>query len=243
MLKQVYEIARVVVVSSLRKNIITASLLIMLPLLLAAWLFEVSNPGFQSGFVLDIGSGLMAFLAVIVIGTLSFEHLFWPSEQTTPWFYFSRKNSKIFFTLGKFCGISFVLAIVLATFSLLLSLLIYFTSGSFLLASFKAAFSIWLQYSVFFSVFVFFSTFLSRLMSVGMMLPFFFMAHSLSYLKTNLNYWAAEALSVFFPDAELFDILIEQGNLYVFLMMLVYSLFVSLFYITLASLVLRQKDL
>lgn len=243
MLKQVFEIAKVVVVSSLRKNIVTASLLIMLPLLLAAWLFEVSNPGFQSGFVLDVGSGLMGFLAVVIIGTLSFEHLFWPSEQTTPWFYFSRQNSRILFPLGKFCGVCFVLVFVLAVFSLLLSLLIYFTSGSFIYSSFKAAFAIWLEYSVFFSVFVFFSTFLSRLMSVGMMLPFFFMAHSLSYLKASLNYWAAEAISVFFPDAELFNILIEQGDLYSFLMILVYSLFISLFYITLAGLVLRHKDL
>ena len=243
MFKQVYEIAKVVVVSSLRKNIVTASLLIMLPLFLAAWLFEVSNPGFQSGFVLDVGSGLMAFLAVVIFGTLSFEHLFWPSEQTTPWFYFSRQNSRILFPLGKFCGVSFVLVLVLAVFSLLLSLLVYLTSGSFIFSPFKAAFAIWLEYSVFFSVFVFFSTFLSRLMSVGMMLPFFFMAHSLSYIKTSFNYWAAEIFSAFLPDAELFDILIEQGNLYSFLMISVYSLFISMFYITLAGLVLRQKDL
>ena len=243
MLKQVYEIAIVVVVSSLRKNIITASLLIMLPLLLAAWLFEVSNPGFQSGFILDAGGGLMAFLAVAIIGTLGFEHLFWPSEQPTPWFYFSRQNSRILFPLGKFCGVSFVLAVVLAVFSLLLSLLIYFTSGSFLFSSFKAAFSVWLEYSVFFSVFVFFSTFLSRLMSVGMMLPFFFMAHSCSYLKTFLNYWVAEVVLIFFPDAELFETLIESGDIYSWSLIFVYSLFLSLFYITSAGLVLRQKDL
>ena len=243
MFKQVYEIARVVVVSSLRKNVITASLLIMLPLLLAAWLFEASNPGFQSGFVLDAGGGLMAFLAVVIIVVLSFEHLFWPSEQTTPWFYFSRQNSRILFPLGKFCGVSFVLIFVLGVFSLLLSLLIYFTSGSFLLSSFKAAFLVWLEYSVFFSVFVFFSTFLSRLMSVGMMLPFFFMSHSLSYIKTILNYWVAEILLIFFPDAEMFDVLLESGDAYAFLLLLAYSAFISLFYITLASLILRKKDL
>jgi hypothetical protein len=112
-----------------------------------------------------------------------------------------------------------------------------------LLSSFKAAFSVWLEYSVFFSVFVFFSTFLSRLMSVGMMLPFFFMAHSLSYIKTLLNYWAAEILLIFFPDAELFDVLIESGDVYSFLLLSAYSVFICLFYITLAGLVLRQKDL
>lgn len=217
--------------------------MIMFPLLLAAWLFEVSNPGFQSGFVLDAGSGLMAFLAVVIIGVLSFEHLFWPSEQATPWFYFSRQNSRLLFPLGKFCGVCFVLILVLTTFALLLSLLIYFTSGSFLLSSFKVAFSVWLEYSVFFSVFVFFSTFLSRLMSVGMMLPFFFMAHSLSYIRTILNYWVAEILLIFFPDAELFDTLIECGDAYSCLLLLAYSVFISLFYITLAGLVLRQKDL
>mgnify|MGYP006916091196 CR=1 FL=1 len=243
MFKQAYEIARVVVVSSLRKNLIIASLLIILPLLLAAWLFEVSNPGFQSGFVLDIGGGIMTFLSVVIIGILGFEHLFWPVEQPTPWFYFCRRDSRILFPLGKFCGVSFVLAVILIVFSLLLSLLIYFTSGSFLLSSFKVAFAIWLEYSVYFSVFVFFSTFLSRLMSVGMMLPFFFVAHSLTFLKKNLNYWVAEVVFASFPDAELFDTLIESRDAYGFMLILIYSLFVSLFYITLSGMVLRHKDL
>ena len=243
MLKQIYETARIVVVSSLRKNIATASLLIMLPLLLAAWLFEKSNPGFQSGFVLDAGSGLMAFLAIIVIAALSFEHLFWPSDQSTPWFYFSRNNSRLVFPLGKFCGVCFVLAAVLLVFALLLSLLVYFTSGTWLLSSFKTAFMVWTEYSLFFAVFVFFSTFLSRLMSVGMMLPFFFAAHSVAFIKSAFNYWAVELLLIVLPDAEIFNAVIENGDLWSVLLAFVYSLFMSLFYITLAGYALRQKDL
>ena len=243
MFKQIYETARIVVVSSLRKNISTASLLIMFPLLLATWLFETSNPGFQSGFVLDAGSGLMAFLAIIVIAALSFEHLFWPSEQSTPWFYFSRNNSRIVFPLGKFCGVCFVLAAVLLVFALLLSLLIYFTSGIWLLSSFKTAFMVWTEYSLFFAVFVFFSTFLSRLMSVGMMLPFFFAAHSITFIKSLFNYWVVELLLIVLPDAEIFNEVIENGDICSVLLAFVYSLFMSLFYITLAGFILRQKDL
>ena len=67
MLKQTIEVAKIVITSSLRKKIVTASLLIMIPLLLAAWLFEASNPGFQTGFILDAGGGLMSLLAIIII--------------------------------------------------------------------------------------------------------------------------------------------------------------------------------
>ena len=243
MLKQIFEIAKVVVVSSLRKSIITASLLIMFPLLLAAWLFESSNPGFQSGFILDAGGGLMVFLAVIILGVLSFEHLFWPSEQKTPWFYFCRKDSRILFPLGKFFGIGFVLAVILFVFALLLTLLVYFTSGSLIFASFKVAFAVWAEYCLFLSVFVFFSTFLSRLMSVGMLLPFFFIAHSLTYLKSLLNFWVGEVLFIAFPDAAIFNAVVEEGSAGSILGIFIYSILMSLFYIILASLVLRQKDL
>ena len=105
MLNQIYEIAKIVYTDSLRKNLIIASILIMLPLLIAAWLFETSNTGFQTGFILDAGSGLMSFLSIIVIAVLSFEQLFWAKEQQTPWFYFSRLKSRILFPIGKYLEI------------------------------------------------------------------------------------------------------------------------------------------
>ena len=117
MLNQIYEIAKIVFTASLRKNLILASILIMLPLLLAFWIFESSNPGFQTGFVLDAGSGLMSFLSIIIISVLAFEQLFWASEQQTPWFYFCRLKSRILFPIGKFLGISSVLGIILLVFA------------------------------------------------------------------------------------------------------------------------------
>jgi hypothetical protein len=243
MFKQTYELARLVIISSLRRNIILASFLIMLPLILAAWLFEISNTGFQSGFILDAGSGLMTLFAVLLLGVLGFEHLFWVNEQPTPWFLFSRIRSRIIFPLGKFCGISLVLISVLIVFALLLSLLIYLTSGSFILSPFRVAFIVWAEYSVFLSVFIFFSTFLSRLMTVGMIIPFVFIANSASFLKTFFPNWLGELLLIVIPDAGIFEAVIETEEIFSLFLVLAYSIFISLFYITLAGFVLRKKDL
>lgn len=243
MLNQIFETAKVVFTASLRKNLIIASLLIMAPLLFSAWLFETSNPGFQTGFILDAGSGLMSLLAIIVIAILGFDQLFWVCEQPTPWFYFSRLKSRILFPIGKFLGISFVLGIILLAFSFLLSLLIYFTSGSLILLPFKIAFIVWSEYSLLLSVLILFSTFLSKLMAVGMMITVYFIAQSSAFLLNSLPKWFAEILLTVLPSANLFEAAIESDQLTVLLFVFLYALFMSAFYITLAGWVLKRKDL
>lgn len=243
MLNQIKEVAKTVITSSLRKNIVLASLLIMLPLLLAAWLFEISNPGFQTGFILDAGGGLMSFLSIIIILVLSFEHLFWSKEQKTPWFYFSRLKSRIIFPLGKFLGISIVCGIILAIFATLLSLLIYITSGVFTFASLKVAIMVWAEYNVFLSIFVLLAILFSKLMSVGMMLPIIFVANSIDYLKSLTDNLLIKILIMLLPNVRIFYEATESGDVTKTILALTYSIFISAFYITIASLILKRNDL
>ena len=243
MLNQIFEISKIVFTTSYRKNLILASLLIIFPLLLAAWFFELENPGFQSGFVLDAGGGIMALLSIIVMSVLSLEHLFWPKEQSTPWFYFSRLNSRIAFLIGKFLGICFVTGIILAVFSLLLSLLVYFTSGSFIFLSFKIAFMVWAEYSLLLSVFVLLSTFCSKLMSVGMMIPLIFISHSTNYLQALMPTWLSEIILAFFPNSEIFSQALNTNEAISLLIAFLYSIFMCAFYLTIAGIVLKRKDL
>ena len=243
MLRQLWEVAKTVIIASFRKNIIFASWLIMLPLLLAAWLFEKSNPGFQSGFILDSGSGLMAVISMILLGVLGFEHLFWPGEQSTPWFYFSRLKSRIIFLAGKFVGISIVLLSILIDFAIMMFLLVGLTSGIWMILPFKIAIMVWAEYSLLFSVFAFLTTFLSRLMSVGMMIPVFFIAYSTSYLKIILPNAVAEVVLAFIPNAGIFDAVIESADCFAFFAAILYSIIMSGFYIILAGYRLRSIDL
>ena len=243
MLNQTYEIAKIVYVASYRKKLILASLLIMLPLLFAAWIFENSNTGFQTGFILDAGSGLMALLSIIVIAVLSFEQLFWAVEQQTPWFYFSRLKSRIIFPIGKFLGICSVLGTILFVFAFLLSLLVFFTSGTFLLLPFKLAFMIWTEYSLFLSILVLFSTFLSKLMSVGMMMTVFFISQSSFYLKSSLPKWLFELFLLFFPNVGVFEVALETNETMPIFLAFLYAVFMVSFYITLAGFFLKRKDL
>ena len=243
MLNQIYEIAKILFTASLRKKLILASILIILPLLFAFWIFETSNPGFQSGFVLDAGSGIMSFLSIIIISVLAFEQLFWVSEQQTPWFYFCRLKSRILFPIGKFLGISSVLGIILLVFATLLFLLIGFTSDSFISLPFKIAFMVWAEYSLFLSIIVLFSTFLTKLMSVGMIITVFFISQSASYLRNMFPGWLSEILLLFFPDAGIFETAIESNDIAAIFLAFIYSVFMSSFYITLAGWVLNRKDL
>lgn len=243
MLRQIFEIAKTVVIASFRKNLLIASWLIMLPLLLAAWLFETSNPGFQSGFILDAGGGLMAILSVVLLAVLAFEHLFWPVEQPAPWFFFSRLKSRAIYLAGKFIGISFILFSSLLDFSLLLFLIIGITSGTWLVLPFKIALMVWAEYSLLLAVFVLLSTFLSRLMSVGMMIPVFFVAHSINYLKTGFANPLTDILLSILPNAGLFQNVIENGDWLNLLTATGYSILLSAFYIALSGIVLNRRDL
>jgi hypothetical protein len=242
-LNQIYEIAKIVYTDSLRKNLIIASILIMLPLLIAAWLFEASNPGFQTGFILDAGSGLMSFLSIIVVAVLSFEQLFWAKEQQTPWFYFSRLKSRILFPIGKYLGICSVLGTILLVFSILLSLIIFFTSGSYLFAPIKIAFILWAEYSLLLSVLILFSTFLSKLMSVGMMITVFFIAQSTQFFRGTLPNWLSEILLTLLPNTIIFEAAIDSNDITPIFLTFLYALFMSAFYITLSGWVLKRKDL
>ena len=245
--KQIFHIAFTVLLSSVRKNLLLASLLIMLPLLLAAWLFEASNPGFQTGFIYDAGGAMMAILAVIFGTVMSFEHLFWPVEQPTPWFYFSRLKSRIAFPAGKFIGISTVMASVLFDFSLLLIVFIRLTTGDWLFEPLRIAILTWAEYSVFLAVFIFLSTFLSRLMSVGLMLPIYFVAQSSLYLKETLSQPGinviAEIILAIFPDTGIFESVLQAGEWHHILFAILYSLAMSAFYIILAGISLKRRDL
>ena len=215
----------------------------MFPLLLGAWLFEASNTGFQTGFLIDAGTGLMSLLSIITLCVLSFEHLFWKVDQQTPWFYFSRLKSRTSFLIGKYLGINFVLCLELIVFALLLSLIIFVTTRSMVLLPFKIAFIIWLEYSLLLSIFTLLSTFLSKLMSVGMMLPIFFISYSIPYLKSLMPNWFGEIILSLLPNSNLFEFAIENNEISYLILILLYSIFMSSFYITLAGLVLRHKDL
>lgn len=243
MFRQLVETAKIVIIASLRKNLIVASWLIMLPLLLAAWLFERSNPGFQTGFVLDAGAWLMSLFAVILLSALCFEHLFWPAEQSAPWFYFSRLKSGTTFLSGKFLGISFILASLLFDFALLLTFVIGLTSEVWLAEPLKIAVMVWAEYSLLLSVLVLLSTFFTRLMSVGMLLPIFFIAKSANFLSLYLPNWLAEILLLFLPNLNIFETALKHGSLGLMLMAVAYALLMSVFYLALAGISLRRRDL
>lgn len=243
MLKQLWEVAATVVVASYRKNILVASWLIMLPLLLAAWLFEVHNPGFQTGFIIDAGSSLMSILSVILLVILGFEHIFWAQEQSSSWFFFCRLKSKVLLPAGKFLGISLVCLFSLLVFALLLFLLVGFTTEVWLVLPFKIAFMVWAEYSLLLSLLVLFSVFFSRMMSMGLMIPLFFIAHSAEYIKHFLPNAVAEIVLAFIPNVEIFGSVIENGGWAAFLLALLYSWLMSSFYIILSGARLRSMDL
>lgn len=243
MMTQLWEVAKTVIVASFRKNLLVASWLIMLPLGLAAWLFEISNPGFQSGFIADAGSCLMSVFSVILLLVMTLDHLFWPKEQSTTWFFLSRLKSRILLPAGKYLGISIILLFAQLNFAALLFFIIGLTTGHWLVLPFILAVMNWAEYSLLLSVLVLFSTFFSRLMSIGMMIPVFFMAHSMDYIKSMLPNAVGEVVSAFMPNLSLFASVIESNSYIAFTLAIIYSLFMSSFYIALAGCRLRSMDL
>lgn len=250
-MKQLLTIARLVFIKAWRSNLILALLLIMLPLVLAAWSFEAANPGFQTGFLTDIGGSIMSLFAGMLLVILGFDHLFWACEQNTPWFYLSRVGNRCVFPGGKFAGIAGVLFVALAAAGTIFTLFLRLNTGLWFVAPITLALMIFCEFSLLGAVLTLLATFTSRLMAFAALLIVFVTGHNLEAIRTTVAAYGSSVLSVgveiflaLLPDFALFRIAwFADFHPAQLLLAVLYSLLMVAFYLFAAGMVLQRKDL
>lgn len=164
---QVLHIAKYIFIKSLRNNLILGSLLLSLPLLFAAWQIEQNNPGFQTGFIADVGSFLMLLFGTVVAFILAFDNI--NNNDKISYFELSRIDLQLY-PYGVYSGIILSLLPAIALLAVSLILFMYFTSNSWIDYPIYSGLLIFLQISLFLSVFMLLNLFFKKITSLSLLI-------------------------------------------------------------------------
>lgn len=249
MMLQFYAICRLVVVKAWRGNLLPGLVLVFLPLFYAAWAFENANPGFQTGFIADLGGSVMSLMAGILVIVSGFEHFFWAATQHTPWFFLSRPVDRTLFTAGRFVGFAMVLAFALLAAALMFSLLMFATEGHLFFHLFMTALMVFYEFAMLAAVFQLLAVFASRLLACGALLIVFVVGHNLDGIRSLFADSSAaaavfEILAVLLPDLSVF-----RGGWFAGLQIVplltvsAYAVLQTAFYLLLTGGLLQRRDL
>lgn len=250
-MNQILIVAELVVKKALRGKILWALLLLTLPFLVAVWGFEAGNPGFQSGFVVDLGGSMLSVFTAILLLILASEHFYWADGQNAPWFYLIRIGNRTHFIAGKFAGVTAVLFFALLLAALAMLLAFGLSSGVWPLEILSTAFMIFLEISVLGAVLALLSIICSRILAVGSLLLVYVAGNGLETIRTTVDALdskvlttLAELLLVFVPDFSLFRFArLAQLQLTEIAMISFYALMMVAVYLIIAGMVMRRQDL
>lgn len=244
-------IAKLIFIKAWRRHLMSSLVLLMAPVLIAAWGFETANPGFQTGFIKDMAGTLMNFFAALLLLVLAYDHCHWPDDKNLPWFYMSRCKSRSELTFGRFggiCSVIFAGLVVIASAFLLFMRLVngYWFFELYIIAALKC-----MQFMLLTALVILFSQLMSRLLSLGAAILIWVAGISSDLIRQvleaeNFHPFIFEPIMALFPDLTLFDtstLIFEPVLLFFLLAVLIYTFFMSGFYLLLADMLFIRQDL
>ena len=243
-MKQILVQARLFLVGTMRSSLLYSFIIVAFPLFLAAYFFDMTNPGFQTLFIKDIVASILSVFSMVIVVLLAFESIFWKDGKNKGWFLLSRVKSRLNLYVGQALGLMISVLVILGSISFCYLIILRFTHGVWFweliaavwLLSVEAALAMSLlsllatMFSRFLSLSIFF---LLYLVSITQLLPSFMISHGNSSFMAVLAF----VLSVL-PDFNMFslnDIVFSAGNLSQLLFSTLYAVFLSGFYLLLAD--------
>lgn len=249
-MKQFLTISQLVFIKAWRSNLLPALVLVMLPLFYAAWAFESTNPGFQTGFLADLSGSTMSLLAGMLIFFLGLEHFFWPADQKTPWFFLSRAGGRSLFATGKLVGVAGVLFAALSVFSLVFFLMMFFSEGRWFFSLLTTTLLVFYEATLLAAVLQLLAAIFSKLLAGGCLLVIYVASHNLDNLRTaagafgSLPEGAATVIFALLPDLGLFrGVWYTDFSLPIMLYVTCYTCLQLAFYLAMTGIILRRQDL
>ncbi len=252
-MNQAIILAEIVLLKTLRRKTLHAMVLIWLPVVLLAYLFDRANPGFQTIFIKDIGINLLNLCALLMTIFLAGENLLWRDSKSKKCFFTSRIKDKLRLLAGYQTGISISLFAALTINSVILCVFLKFTHGVWFAEIFYATWLIFLQVALWLALLILLSTFLSRFMTMGMgiiiyavsstaLMPFFqalqpsdvpgFLIAFFLALIPDMRMFSSEMIVLEKQQMAFTDISIATA----------YALFLAICYLLLASVIAGKKS-
>ena len=243
-------IAKLILIKAWRRHLVASVLLLLAPVLLAAWGFETANPGFQTGFVKDMAGMFMNFSAALLLLVLAYDHCHWRDNKTPPWFYMSRCKSRSELTVGQFSGICAVIFMGLTVIATAFLLFMRLASGYWFFELYVIAALKFMQFMLLTALAILFSQLMSKLLSLGAVILVSVAGVSSELIRQifeteNFHPLVFEPLMALLPDLTLYNTstLIFEPALWFFLAAtMIYSLFMTGFYLLLADMIFSRRD-
>lgn len=249
-MKQILVHARLLLLSTLRSNLLYSFLIVAFPLFLAAYFFDITNPGFQTLFIKDIVASILSVFSIIIVVLLAFETILWKDGRKQGWFLLSRVKSRFYLFVGQSLGLMFSVLLILGTVTLFYLLILRFTHGVWFWELIAAVWLLGIEACVSVSLLSLLSIFCSRflslsiffllyLVSITQLLPTFLLSHGSGSLMSLLAF----ILSVF-PDFNMFslnEIVFAAGNYTQIVYSTFYAIFMSGFYLLMADLLVAKR--
>lgn len=244
-------IAKLILIKAWRRHLFSSLVLLLIPALVAAWGFEAANPGFQTGFVKDVAGMFMSFFAALLLLVLAYDHCHWPDDKNPPWFYMSRCKSRSELTAGRFGGICLVIFMGLAVIASAFLLFMRLASGYWFFELYIIAALKFMQFMLLTAMIILFSQLMTKLLSLGAIILICIAGVSSDLIRQvleaeNLHPLVFEPIMALLPDLTLYStstLIFEPALLFFLLAVLVYSLFMSGFYLLLADMLFIRQDL
>lgn len=249
-MRQLLTISKLVFVKAWRGNLLPGLILVLLPLLYAAWAFEAENPGFQTGFIADVSGSIMSLLAALLLVILGFEHFFWPAEQRIPWFFLSRTGNRSVFAAGKFVGVASVLFVALFSTALIFFVMMLFSEGQCFFSLLITAVLVFYEAALICAVFQLLAAVSSKLTACGCLLVIYVVGQNLSAIRAMVDAYGSVAVVIanfllaLLPDLSLFNSCwYSDFNLPALFFVTAYAALQTTLYLAVTGLILQRKDL
>jgi hypothetical protein len=246
-------LAELILKRTVRSKIVPAMILASLPVFLAAYLFDAANPGFQTLFIKDVVGAFLGICALLMLGLLALENIFWPGSGTVSWFIASRVKNRLHLFVGQTMGITLSVMAVLVTVGGAMFVLLRLTHGAWF---WEILYSIWmitLESAVLTSLLILLSTVFSKFMSLSMVFILYLLA-STAIIKgvrascsSDLTGFVISLVLALIPDSSMFSVenlLLERQvlNLSEAMVASFYAFFIMGFYLLMARLVSNRWE-
>lgn len=252
--KPVFWIAYYSFLEALRNRLLLGIFCLILPLIAGAKVLDVYHFG-QVKMIKDLGLFVTSLFGLMIVFILSLEQIIPDIEKKSVYFVLSRMGSRRCYLLGRFFGVITTLAFynLIMTAFLIIILKIYSNYWFFELISGMSVY--FLKQALLASMIMLLVTFASRIVVMSLGVFFYAIGHSYDFIRMFIESkespalaFMFEAIVFFFPDFSLFeprlrvvhDVPIAPQAM---ILVVLYSLFFSLFYLGLGGKLLSRKDL
>jgi len=252
--KPVFWIAYYSFLEALRNRLLLGIFCLILPLIAGAKVLDVYHFG-QVKMIKDLGLFVTSMFGLMIVFILSLEQIIPDIEKKSVYFVLSRMGSRRSYLLGRFFGVITTLAFynLIMTAFLIIILKIYSNYWFFELISGMSVY--FLKQALLASMIMLLVTFASRIVVMSLGVFFYAIGHSYDFIRMFIESkespalaFMFEAIVFFFPDFSLFeprlrvvhDVPIAPQAM---ILVVLYSLFFSLFYLGLGGKLLSRKDL